>query len=186
MDQGSHIKASMERALMKGYPYIAIDPRCLEGNPEARYFARDTYCIQERDGELIASKGCPNSCSKCLIEVPYEIAGELILDLVGSRITCDFLLMWEGSGEGLYVKGDTKAYILETTGHRIHSIVSEGEVVRSGSKIAYISTGKGEVRTVRADVEGVIVYIYQDLTSKPEKLLFIVVGGEDARRVRIF
>ncbi len=171
---------------MNGFPYIAIDPKCLEGSPEARYFARNLYCIQERAGGLLASKGCPDSCSNCLIEIPYEIAGKIMLDSVEGRITCDFLLMWEESGEGLYVRGGTKAYVIETTGHRIHSIVSEGENVRSGSKIAYISTGKGEVRTVRADIEGVIAYIYQDLTSKPEKLLFIVVGGKNVRRIRIF
>jgi hypothetical protein len=171
---------------MRGFPYIAIDPKCLEGSPEARYFARNTYCIQERARELLASKGCPDSCSNCLVEIPYEVAGKIILDPVEGRITCDFLLMWEGSGEGLYIKEGTRSYVIETAGHRIHSIVSEGETVRSGSKIAYISTGKGEVRTVRADVEGVIAYIYQDLTSKPEKLLFIVVGGENVRRIRIF
>jgi hypothetical protein len=186
MDQGSYIETRVERALMKGFPYIAIDPRCISENPEARDLAGNEYCAQETQETMIISRGCIDKCSKCLVEVPYEIASKLFLDPVSGKIICDFLIIWEGSGEGLYIGRNVEAHVIEATGHNIYSIVSEGDHVRSRSKIAYITTGKGEVRTLRAGVDGIIVYISQELTSKPEKLLFVVVGGDNVRRARIF
>ena len=54
-----------------------------------------------------------------------------------------------------------------------------------GDRVAYIATSKGEVRSVRSSFSGVVVYISQLPASKPEKLLFVIVGGENVRRARI-
>ena len=170
--------------MSRGFPYIAVPRECIATSGSSE-FARGGYCLREGGGGLEAARGCSGECASCLIEVPYEAAGDVILDRAGGRVRCGFLIMWEGSGEGLYIRAGAEAYIIEAVGRRIHSLVSEGDRVVRGSRVAYIYTGKGEVRVLRSDVEGVVVYISQELGSKPEKLLFIVVGGGNVSRVRI-
>jgi len=170
--------------LSRGFPYIAVPRECVAASASLE-FARGGYCLRGFGGGLEVVRGCSGGCALCLVEVPYEAAGDIILDRVGGRVRCGFLIMWEGSGDGLYVRGGSEAYILEAVGRRIHSLVSEGDEVVRGSRVAYIYTGKGEVRVLRSDVEGVVAYISHELGSKPEKLLFIVVGGGNVSRVRI-
>ena len=166
--------------MSKGFPYIAVSSKCIEdpGGLAKR------YCRAGSEDNLVIRPGCDYNCSDCYIEVPYEEAGSIIIDSSGA-IKCSFIIMWKGSEEYLLVERGVSAYIIEIEGHRVYGVASEGDKIARGDRIAYIATGKGEVRLVRSGFEGVVVYVAQKPESKPEKLLFIVIGGENVRRARI-
>ncbi len=169
----------MERELRKGFPYIAVSLKCVEdpGRPGKR------YCVTDPGENPVVTAECGSNCSDCYIEVPYEEAEQLIMG--SGVIKCGFIIMWEGSDQCLLVREGAIAHSIEIEGYRVYGIVSEGENVAKGDRIAYIVTGKGEVRTVRSLFPGVVAYAAQKPESKPEKLLLIIIGGENVRRARI-
>lgn len=168
--------------MIRGFPYIALSHNCR--SIDQTLFGRNKYCLEERGGEYIVVRGCGESCSNCYVEIPYEEASTMFLKGEG-RNPCSFIIMWESSEEALHISEGVELGVIEVEGHRVHWLVSEGDSVRVGDRVAYITTSKGEVRSVRSSFSGIVVYISQLPASKPEKLLFVIVGGENVRRARI-
>ena len=72
-------------------------------------------------------------------------------------------------------EGD-EVVILEIVGKRIFIVSEECTRVKQNQKIAYILTGKGELRTVRSPVNGYILLYNEILGEKVERYqVFIVV-----------
>ncbi len=80
---------------------------------------------------------------------------------------------------GKCVSVDSKALLDEVIveGFEVYPVVEEGSEVRYNDKIAYIITGKGEVRTVRYKGVGTVFYIDEVLGEKPVKYRIFIKRG---------
>jgi hypothetical protein len=81
-------------------------------------------------------------------------------------------------GEGAVLK------VIELEGNEVFFQVDIGDFVRRGSVLAYIITGKGEVRSFRAQDEGHLVFIHEDPVTRPMR--YTVVLGSGGVTVREF
>jgi len=107
--------------------------------------------------------------------VPYESGWQLIFDPVDARVTRAFavLIPWR-DGEALYLAEGVRLELVEVSGVHVNLVAREGDEVGRRDVVAYTVTGKGETRTVRAGVEGLIVYIAWDPTSGAERYIYLV------------
>ncbi len=110
----------------------------------------------------------------------------------GSRVECHELaleLIEKGyTGEDLAVcnrrkdvclslAGGSRVTAVEVSAVEVYPQVDVGDRVGVGDLLAYGITGKGELRSVRSRVEGYVLLIHEDPTSKPLKC-YIVIARE--------
>ena len=110
------------------------------------------------------------------------------LDLIEATAKRSFLVIKKYSPphmEGLLIEKNTKLCFIEVRGHYPIVYVSEGDGVDVGDKIAYIVTGKGEVRVVKSPCSGIVVLSVNITWERPEKYILVVVDRNDCRRVTI-
>ncbi|MCD6341138.1 MAG: DUF2118 domain-containing protein [Desulfurococcales archaeon] len=82
----------------------------------------------------------------------------------------------ERVGACVDVSEGEEVVVLEIAGRRIFIVSDECTRVKQNQKIAYILTGKGELRTVRSPVNGYILLYNEILGEKAERYqVFIVV-----------
>ena len=113
--------------------------------------------------------------------VPYEAGWNVIFDPIEARITRPFavLVPWR-EHEALYAREGLRVSLVEVTGIHVNLVAREGEEVGEKDVLAYVVTGKGETRTIRAGVEGLILYIAWDPGAKPERYVYLIVDQDDA------
>jgi len=132
-----------------------------------------------RDLEEVAKYYGRTICFKGSEERPCsEVLGDLTRGSTASGITvcnernnlCVELL------EGSMLK------VVELEGNEVFFQVDVGDLVRRGSVLAYVITGKGEVRSFRARDEGYVVFIHEDPIARPMR--YTLVLGSEGVRVR--
>ena len=111
--------------------------------------------------------------------VPLESAIGEVLDVEGGFVRTAFVVLvpWLG-WRGMLVDVGTKFSVIEAWGVEVNPVSLEGARVGDRSILAYVLTGKGETRTLRSGVEGVVVGIFSDLTVSPPRYLYVVVDEE--------
>ena len=134
---------------------------------------------KSEDIKDILSKGLNNIYFKII----YEPAFNLFLDLEKAVITRDIIVYLPWRKEYIKVEKGTKVDLIEFSGKNIHLFVREGDTIEYNDKIAYILTGKLEVRTYRSPSKGVLLYI-TPLSEKPVKYLLVVVNESKTRRYK--
>jgi len=110
------------------------------------------------------------------------------LDLIEATVKQSFLVIRKYGlplMEGLLVEKNTKLCFIEVRGRYPVVFVSEGDNVDVGDKIAYIVTGKGEVRVVKSPCSGIVVLSINITWERPEKYILVVVDRNECRRVTI-
>jgi len=140
-------------------------------------------CIDLNRMCFIESSTCKNG--KTFVEVVYERIPELAIDIEEGVFKIDVAVHNPITNQALYVPMKTKAFLVEASGRSIYSLVNEGENVSSDKKLFYVVTNKSEVRVIRAEISGVVVYV-GDVIGKYEsvnKMLCIIVREEDVYRL---
>jgi len=72
--------------------------------------------------------------------------------------------------------------VVELEGNEVFFQVDIGDLVKKGDILAYIITGKGEVRSFRAHDEGYVVFVHEDPIARPMR--YTLVLGSRGVRVR--
>ena len=116
-------------------------------------------------------------------KVVYEPAFNLFLDLEEAKIIRDIVVHLPWRREYIKVERDTKVDLIEISGKNVHLFVREGDKIEYNDKIAYILTGKLEVRTYRSPSSGLVIYI-TSLSERPVKYLLVVVDEFKTRKYK--
>ncbi len=75
--------------------------------------------------------------------------------------------------------------VVELEGNEVFFQVDIGDFVKKGGILAYIITGKGEVRSFRARDEGYVVFIHEDPIARPMRYTLVLgSGGVRVRELR--
>ncbi|MEB3851168.1 MAG: DUF2118 domain-containing protein [Desulfurococcales archaeon] len=115
---------------------------------------------------------------------PYEAGWGVVFDPVEARVARDFavVLPWAG-GRALYVRAGTPVMLVEAAGRHVNLVAREGSRVRARNVLAYVVTGRGDTRTVRAGVEGVVVYIAWDAGAPHERYAYLIASPADVEEL---
>lgn len=169
------------------YPqiYIKLKPSEIGDNKIRSIIQSSALLEEDRNGrirevsleEALKSRKLDNTYFKVI----YEPAYKLFIDLENTIITRDIIVFLPWTKEYIKIKSGTRVELLEIAGKNVYLFVREGDKVEYNSKIAYILTGKLEVRTYRSPSKGVIIYI-TTLTEKPLKYLLVVVDESSTRK----
>lgn len=101
-----------------------------------------------------------------------------LVNVLLSQQRPDILVCDEVTGKCVEVSSSDELVVTELSGSEVFVSVKEGDRVKRGDKLGYVITGKREVRSLRSDVEGFVVLVYEVPTSRPSKILvFIKKGG---------
>jgi hypothetical protein len=122
----------------------------------------------------------PPSGVEALGLAPYEAGWGRIFDPVEAVVTEDFAVVipWLGR-RALYLRRGTRLSLVEAAGVHVNLVAREGDEVGRRSVLAYVVTGRGDTRTVRAGVEGLVVYIAWEPGGPPERYVYLIARGSD-------
>jgi len=127
-----------------------------------------TFCSQAMD-----------SGNEEFVEIVYEKVLGYIIDMELGKIVTDTAIYCPNRDVLLYIKADSDVKIIEAKGKRIYPLVSEGDRVSFGNKLFYIVTGKNEVRVIKSDVRGVVVFIGEVFSNGiQQEVMTIIEEGE--------
>ncbi|MGC8982413.1 MAG: DUF2118 domain-containing protein [Desulfurococcaceae archaeon] len=132
------------------------------------------------DGKYIIVRGAGQECEKIFGLVPYERVIDYV-DLVEAKTKASILMAFEEPEKpprGYLIEKDTPLCLQEISGDHLYFLVSEGSRVEKGSRIAYIVTGKLEVRSVASLCTGSVAFIVDMPWETPRKALVVVVPSE--------
>lgn len=130
-----------------------------------------------RDLEEIMRYYRPTECYSGNAKVECH---ELALELISKRRTvADVTVCNRRKEVCLSLAENSEVAVVEITGSEVFPRVDVGDYVKAGDTLAYVITGKGEVRSKRSDSEGRVVLLHEDPTSKPLKY-FIVLTAKGA------
>ena len=171
--------AAQEQLEYKPEDYETFPRLYVEGAESEEYLVPDMETLTYT---LSASRPAEG---RVLGKVIYEEAWDLVLDPVGGRAKRAFALVmpWRG-GEALLVEEDTRLYLVEAYGVQVVFAAREGDEVRERDVVAYVLTGKGETRSLRAGVAGVIVLIAWERGSHPPRYAIAIADPPDVVRLR--
>ncbi|MEM4774763.1 MAG: DUF2118 domain-containing protein [Sulfolobales archaeon] len=109
---------------------------------------------------------------------------ELALELIKKQhVEADLMVCNRRSDVCLSLARGSKVAVIEVSGLEVYPQVDIGDYVRINDLLAYVITGKGEVRSKRSALEGYVALLYEDPTSRPLKCYILltteggVVGG---------
>lgn len=129
-----------------------------------------------------------SGCKRVFGHIVYEDIAEY-LDITKPATTKSFIIIPEYSGEeimkGFLVEENTDICLIEVKGVQPYVFPREGEKVKERDKVAYIITGKGEVRVVRSPCEGMVLLVINFPWEKPERYILAVVNKDDVREITI-
>ncbi len=150
----------------------------------------DKYIVRRGDEYLLVEdKNIVASSSEFYGHVMYEDVVEKAIDLIEPLITRDIIIIPRYTNEefmnGLLVKNNTKPCLIEIKGSSPIIFINEDEIIDYEDKIAYIVTGKREVRTVKSPCKGRVVLVVNFPWEKPERYLVVVVRPDEVREIRI-
>lgn len=148
----------------------------VEGEESREYMAVN---LDERTYRIVHSREEARPGERLAGLIPYEAGWQLIFDPVRATVTRPFsvLLPW-ADGEALYAPRDLTLRLVEVSGIHVNLIAREGEEVTQRDVLAYVVTGKGETRTIRAETDGIILYIAWDPGAKPERYIYLITEPE--------
>ncbi|MET1160722.1 MAG: DUF2118 domain-containing protein [Thermoprotei archaeon] len=145
------------------------------------------YIVELESGVYVLAKTKPSKYTRFFGHIIYEKALEYV-DLTAPLIKNSMIIVPKFSGsetKGILVEKGIKPCLAEIRGYKPLLTIREGSSVNEGDKIAYIITGKGEVRTYRSPCSGVLVLAVNIVWEKPEKYILVFVGKNDAREITI-
>jgi hypothetical protein len=142
-------------------------------------------CIDTKRLCFYTIKNELSNCEKRFVEIVYERLPEVAVDLIEGVLKSDIAVFSPALNQVLYVPAKTKVFLIEGKGVNVYPLISEGDKVSEDTKIFYVVTNKLEVRTVRAEVSGIAIYIGDVVESEeaPQKMLCIVVSEANVRRL---
>ncbi len=105
----------------------------------------------------------------------YETGWNLILDFEGARASKSFIVTipWD-EHKAVMVEEGAKLQFIEARGVEVYIVSREGSLVDEKSVLAYVVSRKGETRTRRAGVKGIIAYIAWEPGSVPPRYVFAI------------
>lgn len=110
------------------------------------------------------------------------------MDLEEPRLLRDILLLPSpqpsAGSRGYLLPQGTPLCLQEVQGKSIYVLAREGSEVRKGERLAYIITGKMEVRNVFSLCEGFIIACVDIVWERPERVI-VVVSRERPREIVI-
>ncbi len=119
----------------------------------------------------------------------YEDVIDKAIDLVNGKTTREIIVIprFKKSQEieALYVDKGVNICLMEIKAYQPYVFVSEGDVVEERDKIAYMVTGKGEVRVYKSVCRGIVFLVVNIPWERPEKYILVVVNEDDVRRITI-
>ncbi len=119
----------------------------------------------------------------------YEDVIDKALDLIEAKFTRSVIVVPRyrraESVNGLLFPKDTRICFMEIKGVQPILFIREGDEISKREKIAYIITGKGEVRVYKSLCEGIVALVVNLPWEKPEKYIVAVVSKNDAREIVI-
>ncbi len=116
------------------------------------------------------------------VEIVYEYLPKLAIDSEKGVTITKFAIYLPKSRQLLYVNAGTRVFIVEAFGRSVYPLVLEGEKVSEHDKIFYIVTNKFEIRAVRAEAKGIVVYVGDVLDQSENKMMAVIVGEENVIR----
>jgi len=113
-----------------------------------------------------------------------QISCELVKELVNGEglLKANVIICNERIERCIHVARGSKVKTVEVVGREVILNVDEASEVNIGSKLAYIITNKGEVRSLRSNFNGFILLIV-DIIGKPLGYVIYVVSREYVREV---
>lgn len=143
------------------------------------------YMIADLETLTYRITGSPEPGKLVLGKAIYEDAWDLVLDPVEGVAKRGFALVmpWRGF-EAIYVPKGSKLLLVEAYGVQVNFTVREGDTVSERDVVAYVLTGKGETRTIRAGARGVIVLIAWQKGSHPPRYAIAIADNSDVYILR--
>ena len=143
------------------------------------------YLVPDLERLTYTIHASPPPGSRAFGKAIYEEAWDLVLDPVAGRARRAFALVmpWRG-GEALLVEAGVRLYLIEAHGTQVVFTAREGDEVGERDVLAYVLTGKGETRTLRAGVSGVVVLIAWERGSHPPRYAIAIAEHPDVVRLR--
>ncbi len=121
--------------------------------------------------------------------IVYEDVIDKAVDLVEAVVVKDFIVIpryrAKGDLDALHIPSNTRLCIMEVKSLHPYVFVDEGDFVGKGDRIAYMVTGKGEVRVYKSLCSGIVVLVVNITWERPERYIIVVVGESDVRRITV-
>lgn len=140
---------------------------------EGDYVFPELYVKGEK-GDLCANVDLENKSFELgwgdLCKVIYEEGWGRVVSPEGRALKTFLVTRGE---RGVYVREGSELRLVEVSGREVYLLAKECEAVEEGSRIAHVTSAKGESRWVRAGVRGVIAHIAW-IPGKPEKYIYVI------------
>lgn len=124
---------------------------------------------QDREGAVKITMGL----------VPYESGWSLVLDPSSSVTVKRFIVKLPASGKSILVNRGVRVKLVEVRGLEVYIAAREGDYVRRGDVIAYVETGKGEIRKVKSEDEGLVIYIAWVPEGRHSRHVYVLAREDD-------
>jgi hypothetical protein len=150
----------------------------------------DKYYIVEKNNEYILTDKLEKytGYKRFFGHIIYEDILNYI-DLTKPLITKSLIIIPRFNPEeemkGLLVEKNTSVCLIEVKGVQPYVFPRESDFIEENEKIAYIVTGKGEVRVIKSPCKGIVLLIINLPWEKPEKYILVVVDRDAARQITI-
>lgn len=145
------------------------------------------YYIVYRNGEYFFSKTPVGE--KYYGHILYEDVVDKALDLVEALVKKTIIVIPRfkptGDLEAILVEEGVKTCLMEVKGFEPIVFVREGDEVEEKDKVAYVITGKSEVRVYKSVCSGIVTLVINFPWEKPERYVLVVVNRDDVRRIVI-
>jgi len=146
----------------------------VEGRKSKRYMNIDpssgTYTITDRPSGPLA-----------LGLEAYE-EGHRLFDLGEGRVRTTYAILLPWRGEAILIREGVEFLAVEAQGVQVNFMAREGDLVNEGDVLAYVLTGKGETRTVRSPVRGIVIYVMW-FREDPSQHYAYLISGEDSTTI---
>ncbi|MEM1542304.1 MAG: DUF2118 domain-containing protein [Ignisphaera sp.] len=139
------------------------------------YINEDKYIYVSEDLSFFCNNQYDNY--EKYIEIVYEKVMGSVIDFDEKRIVCDMAMLIPKHNKVLHVPKNTHIEIIEISGKRVHPLVDIGSNISRNSKLCYTVTKKYEVRSIKSDIDGVVIYVGEAFLDK-EQTIYIIIAEE--------
>lgn len=132
-----------------------------------------------KTGDVFSVSSDASNCEEVYSIIPFEEVLRFI-DLERAVTLRDLVVVTrvDESLKAYYVPANTPVCIQEITGRNIYVFATEGSRVKKSERVAYIITGKREVRNVYSLCEGFILACVDVVWERPEKVIMVVLSEQ--------